>query len=348
MKNLLAPLTRLAHHEAKIYDATPRKPVSFANSITPAASKVHFLDTPGVPGSAMRGIVLTATGEVLKTPAPLRNPVESEGAALSKIIMESPQVGLNFRKIFDFESETEDEDEDHEEDGEDGAVADEDELDKQLMTSGASSSSSSSLGSSSDHTEHNFVSREAFAPLDPNTPSKPLIEKVRMKSSKSSSTKGRTSQSRARSLASALQSAAKSQQPPPTRIRKPSIRLSAGRPGLPKSNSLPANLKNETQIQPQPHRQATAPPVPKVPIPQTPRYDPSDEENLPSPFLKRAERERFAAAPLTTGTKKAANAGIVTAVGPRRKSNSNVLRAIAAANSAANHSPANVATVKTT
>ena len=133
----------------------------------------------------MRGVVMTETGEALKTPAPFKVPVQEEGAGLSKIIMESPQVGLNFRKIFDFESETEDEeDEDEERDGEEDATvtADEDDEEKQLTTSGASSASSSSSGSSSG--DRGFVSREAFAPLDPNTPSKPLLAKARMRSSK--------------------------------------------------------------------------------------------------------------------------------------------------------------------
>ena len=227
-------------------------------------------------------------------------------------------------------------------------TADEDDEEKQLTTSGASSASSSSSGSSSG--DRGFVSREAFAPLDPNTPSKPLLAKARMRSSKSTSTKNK-SQSRTRLSITPTQTVldnSRAQQPPPTRIRKPSIRLSSGRPSLPKSHSL---VNNNDTPQLQSHRQAPAPPVaPRPAIPPTPRYDPSDEENLPSPFLKRADRERMANT-AAISKKVTTNANTTTAatnIGSRRKSNSNVLRAIAAANSAAHNQPNGAPAVKAT
>ena len=44
--------------------------------------------------SAMKGVVLTSTGEILATPSP---------AKLVNLFNRSPKVGLNFGKIFDFE-----------------------------------------------------------------------------------------------------------------------------------------------------------------------------------------------------------------------------------------------------
>ena len=60
--------------------------------------------------------------------------------------------------------------------------------------------------------------------------------------------------------------------------------------------------------------------------PVAPVYDIHDEENLPSPFLRRIERERTGGLkPMVTGT-------AVTRV--KRTSGANLLRATAAANSA--------------
>ena len=48
------------------------------------------------PPSAMNGVILTTTGETVATPTP---------AELAKLFVDTPKVGLNFAKIFDFDTE---------------------------------------------------------------------------------------------------------------------------------------------------------------------------------------------------------------------------------------------------
>lgn len=59
------------------------------------------------PGSAMRGVILTDTGEVLATPA--AHPVE-----LKRLVMDSPPVKLNFGCIFDKDADSDDDNVDFE------------------------------------------------------------------------------------------------------------------------------------------------------------------------------------------------------------------------------------------
>ncbi len=75
VKNVLEPLQRLPHHLS-----------------TPGPPSVKAFPTPG---SAMRGVVLTATGEPIMTPAP----------AAAALFANSPKVALNFAKIFDFDDD---------------------------------------------------------------------------------------------------------------------------------------------------------------------------------------------------------------------------------------------------
>lgn len=75
VKNVLEPLNRLPTHPC-----------------TPGPPKLHPRAFP-TPGSAMKGVVLTATGEILNTPAP------------SALFAKTPKVVLNFAKIFDFEDD---------------------------------------------------------------------------------------------------------------------------------------------------------------------------------------------------------------------------------------------------
>lgn len=59
------------------------------------------------PGSAMRGVILTDTGEVLATPA--AHPVE-----LKRLVLDSPPVKLNFGCIFDKDADSDDDNADFE------------------------------------------------------------------------------------------------------------------------------------------------------------------------------------------------------------------------------------------
>ena len=284
---------------------------------------------------------MTATGEMVRTPAPPVIQVSpSAGAELEKIIMESPRVGLNFRKIFDFESDAESEEESTDGDAED-------ECTKQLTTSSRSISSSSSSGS--ERGEENVEM----------TPSK--SSKVRSRSSKESIPSvpvGKHSSVRARTYATPdVKSSTTKTQLPPTRLRKPSIRTSTGRPVLPKSASVPTvnsvtsiatgttttisiEAPSQRETAQSARQNITGPPGatskissgPTTSLPLTPHYNRADEENLPSPFLRRAEREK--ASTTGTGTRTGNNATVSGASGGRRKSNSNALRVMATVNSA--------------
>ncbi|KAJ6518760.1 kinase-like domain-containing protein [Mycena sanguinolenta] len=247
--------------------------------------------------SAMKGVVLTTTGEALATPSPaelakmfdLSKRFEDEVGA-------SPKVGLNFAQVFDFE------------DGDDGAGR----------------TCESPLRSDSDVDDEDGASEAAAT---------------------ATTSSWRTSRTRSRDpdLEPSSSSGA-----PPTRLRRPSIRTSARRPTLPPSLSDPTGLaastpegsqaKNRPKPLPHPHLASTSssqpvPPPAARPIartqPASPEYDLNDEENLPSPFLKRADRAAAAAAATATGT------GSVKRPLTKRPSSGNFLRVVAAANASA-------------
>lgn len=140
----------------------------------------------------------------------------------------------------------------------------------------------------------------------------------------------------------------------PTRLRRPSIRTSSGRPSLERAVTLPvsntvtpsissaaARAKSKSRSrQPSPAPKTRRPPQPRVNKDGVPEYDLSDEENLPSPFLKKVERERISRtvsvpppshAPRSAPPALSAPAGISRAP---RKSGGTTLRAVAAANAA--------------
>jgi hypothetical protein len=217
---------------------------------TPINRKVPGPPDGGMP-SAMKGIILTATGEPLATPAP-------EG--LVKLFVHSPKVGLNFATIFDF---------DDEHDAENPPTSPTDrERPKQVNVEGSD------------------VTPQQAAPTRLRRPSllrqRPPSIKPSMASSTSSS--------------------------------------STSNQNVPASSSLP----NRNVIQPQPPlaapvRSTTQPPPSSRPAAE---YDLNDE-NLPSPFLKRIDkgetgppRKEVAKRPM------------------KRPSGGNLLRAVAAANTA--------------
>ncbi|KAK7012243.1 kinase domain-containing protein [Favolaschia claudopus] len=281
-------LSRAAHQE------TPKVPTATSRSSTRSASPfpaIPQLSTPlprSAPKlkelfaqpSAMKGVVLTATGEALATPSPaelagifdLTRRFEDEVGA-------SPKVGLNFAQVFDFE------------DAEDGS------------------------------------GRTCESPLRSESEVDEDVESHR------------TSRSRGRNADSTSTA-------PPTRLRRPSIR--ARRPTLPASVSDPtglgaltpeagtSQLKNRPKPLPHPHlastssqpippqaaRANTAPPPRSLPAAE---YDLNDEENLPSPFLKRADRIAVGAGAVGTGKRTLT----------KRPSSGNFLRVVAAANASA-------------
>lgn len=260
VKNLLAPLVQLTGHG---HTHEKRIANDYSNMATPVNRNVAWPAQDCMP-SAMKGVVLTQTGQPLATPTP---------AELANLFVNSPKVGLNFAKIFDFESEAEDNDSESEE--------------------------------------------EAIPP-SPTIRERPLSEL-------SSHSSGSTGESTSGSAPSA----------PPTRLRKPSIQGSVQRSSLRKPSNIPASASDPTgftsssrvraskSTKVKSGREEATPSSDKRSIPVGPaKYDLSDEENLPSPFLRRMERER---PPLpSSGTFKS-----------KRQSTGNLLRAVAAANSAA-------------
>ena len=150
--------------------------------------------------------------------------------------------------------------------------------------------------------------------------------------------------------------------PPPTRIRRPSIR-SATR--VTRTESAPlattdtanrANLQSAAKPLPHPHMRPSrssgnitrATTLPQIPVPRThpsPEYDFTDEENLPSPFLKRIDRTAAAkntlnsATPATSTTSSIPSAPSSSSLLPtssmkaKPRGSGLTLRAVAAANS---------------
>ncbi|KAF8216450.1 kinase-like domain-containing protein [Mycena galopus ATCC 62051] len=299
-------LSRAAHQETPKATTAPRASTRSASPFpviaqvsTPLPRTANKLKELFAQPSAMKGVVLTTTGEVLATPSPaelagmfdLSRRFEDEVGA-------SPKVGLNFAQVFDFE------------DGDDGAprtcespVKSESEVDGEDGESDAASSAPTS----SRRASH---ARSRNAEYEPSTSTAP-----------------------------------------PTRLRRPSIRTSARRPTLPASISDPTGLaamaavtpeaggsqtKNKPKPLPHPHLASTSsqpipPPAARASTAPMPRshpaaeYDLNDEENLPSPFLKRADRAAAAAG--TTGSAKRTLT--------KRPSSGNFLRVVAAANASA-------------
>ncbi|KAF7308525.1 Protein kinase domain-containing protein [Mycena chlorophos] len=279
-------LSRAAHQATPKVSAPSRAPPRGNNHLsTPLPRSAEM--------SAMKGVVLTTTGEALATPSPV------ELAAMFDLtrrfedeVMASPKVGLNFAQVFDFEG---------------GERVD---LTAKLRDA--------HLEPESDLEEDDIKG----TPVAPG-PSRRMSTDM------------------------------------PTRIRRPSIRSSARRPTLPTSVSDPTGLSDSpepTSSQtkshrpkplPHPHLASTSGSAPsgvhvvRANTAPAATYDLADEENLPSPFLKRTERERVAAGSSTSSASASLGSPSGGAgAGPRktltkRPSAGNALRAVAAANASA-------------
>ena len=199
----------------------------------------------------MKGVIFTATGETVATPSP---------GELANLFVNSPKVGLNFAKIFDFDE--------HPEDASDGEYTD-------------------AEGPPSPSVRKSDSTPTQQAPPQPSTA-------------------------------------------PPSRLRRPSIRRSVIRPGSasdPSGASPPVVIIRATsRVKRSTSSHSVLAAKTSVTVPQSsppaPEYDFSDEENLPSPFLKRADRDR------------AALPGATLRIAGKRPSSGNLLRAVAAVNAA--------------
>lgn len=101
VKNIMAPLSRLTEspEQVKTKTVAPTPMQKMPAFETPMPTKCADLLADLAPASAMKGVILTATGQPVATPSP---------AELAKLFVDTPKVGLNFAKIFDFDTEDED------------------------------------------------------------------------------------------------------------------------------------------------------------------------------------------------------------------------------------------------
>ena len=310
VKNVLAPLSRLAALSPE--DPPPKPPVSMltrpmaAGFKTPLTRKVGKTPFDGdLPlGSAMKGVVFTATGETLSTPAP---------AQFANLFVTTPKVGLHFEKIFDEsydEEHTQKPEEPTQDDGE---------------TSEAPSDT----------------------PNAPPTPSKPERKTPSSSATKITRSNSVTTVKSGGSSSSVSRTA--STRTASTRTRRTSlIPTPPTKTGITRTTSVgPAVHQRSNSEQPTPpssKKSASASgtltrtksshvgSTPPSPV----QWDLQDEENLPSPFLKKAERERQRAATFShIREQPQRKAKITTGTGtlPKKKaSEQNILRTYAAAN----------------
>ncbi|PPQ91453.1 hypothetical protein CVT25_014223 [Psilocybe cyanescens] len=319
---------------------------------TPTASRPFATySSEFMPASAMKGVVLTATGETLATPSP---------AELVSLFTRSPKVGLDFGKIFEFREGS----------GNVNGNPKQKQPQPQL-----------NLQQQQHHQQFQQHRAQAHVldddeELDSPPPS-PSERKERERRDNTTTTTTTT--------ASWPPTA-----PPPTRIRRPSIRTSA-RSAPARSSGFPpstasssdsssghsnaagpssnhtSNHNNTTTNNPKPlphphlrssrsisnlasaHAAAhAAAAAGRVPLPPAPVYDLADEENLPSPFLKRtlpnasrpnshhssSSANACASSSSNTAAVGLGGAGAASTKGKRRGSSGLLLRAVAAANNA--------------
>ncbi|KAF8649447.1 hypothetical protein AX16_005794 [Volvariella volvacea WC 439] len=314
VKNLLGPLERMTLARDNV--PLGRRAIENARIKAPSYTPPSALSTPvarprkadvGL-ASAMKGIVLTATGEALATPAPVQ---------LTSIIMDSPKVGLNFGKIFDFDEEAD-----------------------RTMRAPSPSSRKEKEKLMRDKEQ----GRESPAPVDlptcSNVTANPPTKMRRPSVRKSSG--GRPSIGRSVTVPS-LNPDSGSLVPTPTTSAVPisgpttsssSSSSSTTSSGSAASSTSASSTQSAKQTDPKPvahsHHSGRTQTLPSLPFPRPvqppPEYDFTDEENLPSPFLRRIER-----APTPTGT---APSGHGLLLKKKRSSGGHLLRAATVANMA--------------
>ncbi|KAF5310183.1 hypothetical protein D9619_010451 [Psilocybe cf. subviscida] len=364
------------HASTTAAHATPSpKPSSLATPVA-RAIPAHIPGPSNAPFSAMKGVVLTATGETLATPSP---------AELVSLFERSPKVGLNFGRIFDFGAGSKP-----------GGKLDSIKLDLEAAAAGVGDEGDSPPPSPSIRKERGGrEGKERVAADDRDEETSSTSSGSTRASQAPAPQPNRRSTSRQQQRAS---------QPPPTRIRCPSIRTTSATSGVPKAphiksrsaSSVPqacsdplglcsagshsvtcsatttsqqmkplphphlrpstsaTNLRNASAAQASSSSSGVAFPtsvsVLPIPVPRThpsPEYDFADEENLPSPFLKRVDKHAMAkakavaaAAASSSNNLNSALAGESTSSSSsstktkRRGSSGLLMRAVAAANSA--------------
>ena len=318
VKNRLEPLDRApTQHLPRNSESQPTpKPVS-STSIPSFATPISRPAYVDVPSSAMKGVILTSTGETLATPSQVE---------LVNLFKCSPKVGLNFAKIFDFEG------------------SDHDEMSPRERRDEEEDVNNPPPSPSSRKTREKEQKKERDEPIQPSI------------STSSSSELSTTTTSQASAGAA------------PTRIRRPSIRnstsLTHNRAGtistlpttISSSSAQPKPLahphlrpsKSNSNLSSNPSTLIRATTMPDGSTLQdhhrpAPEYNFADEENLPSPFLKKNDKSAAkvvgALAPMINPRANAPSAFTSTSTATstsasrkKRPRNALLLRAVAAAN----------------
>lgn len=253
VKNILAPLAQLTGSTGQQTPPRRRPKWSHLPFETPGPREAS---APAEPFSAMKGVILTSTGETLPTPSP---------AEIANLFVATPKVSLNFTQIFDFDSDAEDSDRDDDKAG---------------------------YETDTNHTGRN----DSLADLEA-TPTQTTTATVTV----------------AR----------------PTRLRRPSIRATERKPSL--DRLVKGSVSTSSSRKPR----QPSPPLKASFLPSSsqrpPEYDLSDEENLPSPFLKKVDRQGLTRTMSVPSTSNTANSTALRNA-PRKSGNS--LRALAVVNAA--------------
>ncbi|KAG8218041.1 kinase-like domain-containing protein [Butyriboletus roseoflavus] len=180
VKNLLAPLVQMTEHS---HTREKRVTNNHSNMATPVNRNVARPTQDYIP-SAMKGVILTHTGQPLTTPTP---------AELANLFVNSPKVGLDFAKIFDFESEA----------GENGSESEEEVMPpsptvRERPLSEASSHSSGSTGESTSRSAPSAPPARLRKPSIRGSVQRPSVRKTSNLPASASDPTGLTSSSRVR------------------------------------------------------------------------------------------------------------------------------------------------------
>ncbi|EIN11156.1 kinase-like protein [Punctularia strigosozonata HHB-11173 SS5] len=265
------------------------------------------------PASAMKGVVLTATGEPIATPAP---------AEFAKIFDKSPKVDLKFGQIFNFDE--------HETDVE----TEKEEEEEQTRTTRIRQVTESPSKRASERAKQSVRRADS----GPTSPAKPPASRTRRAPSAS------TSSTEEKKSTPSTSKAATRTAVPTARLRRPSTtRRTATVPASqalfgdaaskqPSTSAASSSSSAATLVPPRPAagnlpRSKSASSLPLGPPPS---YDLNDEDNLPSPFLKKIDRDRISMSNTAPTTKATAPSAVNGAT--RRRSDVNRLRSVAAAN----------------
>ncbi|KAI0779573.1 kinase-like domain-containing protein [Fomes fomentarius] len=254
VKNIMAPLSRLTDSPEPV-KTTVSHPAKLPEFKTPMPTRSINLDI--APPSAMKGVILTSTGEPIATPTP---------AELAKLFVDTPKVGLNFAKIFDFDTESENGDSDGEL-SEDGYETD--------SRPRATKREKSRESLDSDHTITPTQSAKSTGSTtsSTSTSSTGTVPPVRPTRLRRPSIRASSASAAIRSATLAADTGSSSSGP----LRPRGSRAASASAAQSSSSSASTSATSAAAAV---AALAQAPP---------PQYDFNDVENLPSPFLKKTE-----------------------------------------------------------